>query len=317
VEGVNSSGSSMIAKRIIEGAPRARPSTSPSKLLDFHHSDLYQKGKPLRVFTAAGPFTSSQNLDYAPFNDLMGKVFNERPDVLILLGPFVDIAHPLLKDGDITLNDLDDPLNAQSASYEMVFITRIMTEGLRALFQSEDEDYAINTHIILIPSLADAHHEFVFPQPPFADRQLEKIENPFFEEAFGQLDVPYSKEGDPLKRVHLMPNPCMFRWVLLVLNNFNDHPNCLLLILCSVNEVLFGATSFDAILALSAEEIAQNSMNRIERLAAHLLQQQSFAPMFPAPANCLSQVLTVFYSFNHILRMLYLYSLIKASTSNG
>ena len=30
-------------------------------------------------------------------------------------------------------------------------------------------------------------------------------------EPIGALDVPFSKEGDIRRRVHLMPNPCMFR----------------------------------------------------------------------------------------------------------
>jgi len=42
-------------------------------LLEFHHSNIYQGGEPLKVITAAGPFTTSDNLDYAPFVDLMKK----------------------------------------------------------------------------------------------------------------------------------------------------------------------------------------------------------------------------------------------------
>lgn len=270
VQGVNASGRSMLVQRIVEGVPRPAPLSAPSKLLQFHHSDLYQGGQPLRVLAASGPFTTMQNLDYEPFDELMQKVFSERPDVLILMGPFVDSAHPLMKDGDITLTDRDNEsiIGDHLASYEMVFIERIIRDGLLALFNGENEDDLIPTHIILIPALGDAHHEFVFPQPPFADRDVQRIQTSFYEEAIGQLDVPFSRDSDPKKRVHLLPNPCMFR----------------------INEVLFGTTSFDTLFALSGDEVSQSVGNRLDRLASHVLQQQSFVPLFPTPPNCISQM---------------------------
>ena len=217
VQGVNASGKSMIAKTIVEGLPRPLPLSTANELLEFHHSDRFQGGQPLRVIVAAGPFTTLQNLDYDPLNALMERVFNDRPDVLILLGPFVDSAHPLMKDGEILLQD-DEGDGKHAATYEMVFLEKIIRDGLATLFNSEEEEDPIPTHIVLIPSLTDAHHEFVFPQPPFADRGLEKISTSFFQEAIGELNVPFSKDSDPRRRVHLMPNPCMFRYTRDALN---------------------------------------------------------------------------------------------------
>lgn len=53
----------------------------------------------------------------------------------------------------------------------------------------------------------------------------------------------------------------------------------------SVNETLFGVTSNDVLFSLSADEVSQNAGNRMARLAEHILEQQSFSPMFPAPAG--------------------------------
>ena len=221
VEGVNSSGRKMVAKRIIEGTPKAGLATPAAKLLEYHHSTIYQGGSALRVITAAGPFTTSDNLDYQPLTDLLIKVLETRPDVLVLVGPFVDATQPLLSTGDIQLpnpvevdgDGNDKPSSStHGASYEMVFVEKIVRDCILTMFESEG-DYggggALPTNIVLVPSLQDAHHEFVFPQPPFGDR--DRLLTSYFEEPLGVLNIPYSKESDPRRRVHLMPNPCMFR----------------------------------------------------------------------------------------------------------
>ena len=207
--GVSADGRVFHAKRIVEGISRPLPASPPSRLIEYHHSELFQGGQPARVMVASGPFTTMQNLNYEPFEQLLNLVFDQRPDALILLGPFVDASHPQMKDGDIVL--LDETIGEHTASYEMVFVEKIVRDGLQRLFNSETEDDMIPTHIIMLPSLSDAHHEHVYPQPPFADRDMEKIENSFFQEKIGELDMPYSNPKDPRRRIHLMPNPCMFR----------------------------------------------------------------------------------------------------------
>ena len=278
VEGINSSGRKMIAKRVIEGAMKPQLTTPTNKLLDYHHSTIYQGGKPLNVITACGPFTTSDNLNYQPLEDLLARVLVQKPDVLVLVGPFVDITQPLLANGDVHLANQDisdeekanlvpDHKNSHEAAYEMVFVEKIVRDGLNGLFNSEEEYGVIPTNIILVPSLQDAHHEFVFPQPPFGDR--DRIQTSYFEDDLGVLDIPFSKSNDPKRRIHLLPNPCMFR----------------------VNEVLMGVCANDILFSLSSEEISQNlEGNRLARLAGHLLAQQSFCPQFPVPSNILSQV---------------------------
>jgi DNA polymerase alpha subunit B len=210
VEGINSSGRKMIAKRIIEGSPKPHPMTLPSKLLEYHHTSRYQGGQALHIVTAAGPFTTSENLEYQPLNDLLLKMLEIKPDILILMGPFVDITQPLLASGDVQLtNDDNNAEETHAASYEMVFMERIVSDCLNGLFNSQADHGILPTHIVLVPSLLDAHHEFIFPQPPFGDR--DEVVTSFFDETLGVLHIPYSKESDPLKRVHLMSNPCMFR----------------------------------------------------------------------------------------------------------
>jgi DNA polymerase alpha subunit B len=274
VEGTNSTGKKLTAKRIVTGAQCPLPTSVPAKLLEYHHSKFFQGSKPLSVVVCAGPYTTTDNLNYDPLRMVLTKVATERPDVLILLGPFVDISQPLLQTGDIKL--LNDPESGtglvHSANYGTVFVERVVRDGLSQLFGlDEDNTEPLNTNIIMIPSLIDGHHDFVFPQPPFA-AQKNTVKSTFTEEDEGALDIPFSTEKDARKRVHLLPNPCMFR----------------------VNEILFGVTTNDVTFGLSTEEISQEpaEAHRITRLASHMLLQQSFAPQFPPPPSSQDKILT-------------------------
>jgi DNA polymerase alpha subunit B len=208
--GLNSGGRIFTVKKIVYGGSLPSLQTHIELFHKYHHSNLFQNGLPLSVMTACGPFTTNDNLSYAPLQDLFFKVLSSKPDVLVLVGPFVDVTQPLLSSGCVKLVDEDENgsiIAESNASYEMVFTMRVIRDCITALFA---EDPSIPTNIILVPSLNDAHHEYVYPQPPFGDR--EEIKTEFFEESLGILNIPFSKDPEPNKnRIHLLPNPCMFR----------------------------------------------------------------------------------------------------------
>jgi DNA polymerase alpha subunit B len=259
VNGTDAAGGNMVVKAIVEGVPKPLPMTSPSRLLEYHHSPQYQGGKPVSMFCAAGPFTPGDDLGYQPLKDLLLKVIEEKPDVLLLLGPFVDLTQPLLATGETWLAD-EETGEKSLASYELIFMQRIIRDCLHAYFNAEGAGNVLPTQIILVPSLSDGHHEFVYPQPPFGNKGT--VKSAMFAEELGNLKFPFQDDADNLKRVNLLPNPCMLR----------------------VNEALVGATSTDVLFALSGDVCNSNIGNdRMARLAGHLLEQQSFYPMFPAP----------------------------------
>ena len=208
VQGINAGGDEMVVKSIVEGVPKPLPMTAPSRLLDYHHTPMYQGGKPVSMFCAAGPYTPADDLGYRPLKDLLGKVLAEKPDVLVLLGPFVDIKQPLLASGETWLVD-DDTSKKSLASYELIFMQSIVRDCLQAYFNAEEVNNILPTQIILVPSLSDGHHDFVYPQPPFGNRGA--VKSALFEEELGNLRFPFEDKNDNKKRVNLMPNPCMFK----------------------------------------------------------------------------------------------------------
>jgi DNA polymerase alpha subunit B len=71
--------------------------------------------KPLRIVTACGPFTTSNNVAYLPLNDLLQVVIDQKPDVLMLVGPFVDASHPQFAQGNVEYDGM-------MVSFEDLFI---------------------------------------------------------------------------------------------------------------------------------------------------------------------------------------------------
>ena len=61
----------MVVRRIIEGIPRPFLTSPVDKLKEFHHDGLYQGGGAMTVLVAAGPYTTTDSLEYEPLEDLL------------------------------------------------------------------------------------------------------------------------------------------------------------------------------------------------------------------------------------------------------
>jgi DNA polymerase alpha subunit B len=268
IEGMNCSGRKLVAQRICEGAPHAPVQTTVGDLMKYHHGDRFQSGAPLKVVVASGPFTCSDNLEYQPLIDLVSTTIkNSKPDVVILAGPFVDINQKLVASCETYLSTGQDD-GKILVPYETIFMEQIS----RMLEEFYLSDIAHQTQFILVPSLDDATHESVYPQPPFqvtspvqlgvpgAERvEVGTIGIQIIENANRQPGVKYPQ------RVHCVSNPCTFQ----------------------INEVVFGITSSDVLFHISADETNGNleTGTRMSRIAQHLIQQRSYYPLFPGSAN--------------------------------
>lgn len=125
--------------------------------------------EPFLMSVAAGPFTTSDSLLYEPLADLMRTVQNDNPDLLILLGPFVDSKHEQIINGD-----LEEP-------YEDIFDRQV-----QQIIKATEN---LSTVVVFVPSYRDIHHHFVYPQPPFSTK----------------LDI---SESNTTERIHFVPDPC-------------------------------------------------------------------------------------------------------------
>ncbi|CAM9546649.1 unnamed protein product [Chrysoparadoxa australica] len=260
VQGMNSGGTRLVARSLIEGVPRPFPASSPVELMRYNHGPSHCGGKPLSVIVAAGPFTTRDNLEYLPLNDLLVVAKKTKPDVVILVGPFVDDMHPEVAKCNASAKDGSG--EAVPLDFESLFFLRIGSK-LEQLLADEPE---LSTQFILVPSTHDAFHDYVYPQPPFSDRVKEGVE----------MKLPGAEE-DPVfvlglpesKKVHCVSNPSMIK----------------------INEVTLGVTSTDVLFDINQDEISiPSSGGRLIRLTEHLLKQQSFYPLFPPPSNSSPQL---------------------------
>jgi len=134
--------------------------------------------KEIQVIIASGPYTISTNLRYDPLKRLLEKVEEMKPDLVILIGPFLDESHRLVENGPAEV------------TYEEIIAKRV-GRLLSSCFSK------ISTKCVIIPHLNDVFHHFTFPQRAFDHSVFfpdEKPDNVIFLDnpavfRFGHIDI--------------------------------------------------------------------------------------------------------------------------------
>ena len=129
-------------------------------------------GQPLNILLASGPYTADENLSYEPLHALIDHALSNPPDCIVLLGPFLDIEHPLISSGRfppsiIAGHNTNSGLNPDTATLTDVFRVLVSTalQRLCAALPS--------TTVALVPSLRDAMVKHAaFPQDKFLKKGL-------------------------------------------------------------------------------------------------------------------------------------------------
>ncbi|KAK0187998.1 DNA polymerase alpha subunit B [Armillaria mellea] len=133
-------------------------------------SDPGVSESPFSMCIASGPYTSDSDLSFKPWRAYLPVLKSKKPTVVLLIGPFIDASHPLLKMGAIDTT----PLKLFHAQF---------TKPLRSYLDSSPGSIAI-----LVPSVRDlVSFHAVYPQSEFSS----EVSN-----------------GD--SRIHLLPNPAQF-----------------------------------------------------------------------------------------------------------
>jgi DNA polymerase alpha subunit B len=170
LRGTNASGDAFVVSEILSLPLLNQPATKPDELdainaryLDTPDSDP-DNLRPLTILIASGPYTTDQNLDFAPLHTFLDNAASSFADSIILLGPFLDAEHPQIRTGDF---DLPPSSNPDSAS-----LTDLFRHHISAALQ--DFSRRLPTcNVILVPSLRDAHHHHAaFPQDKFVKKEL-------------------------------------------------------------------------------------------------------------------------------------------------
>ncbi|EAU36936.1 conserved hypothetical protein [Aspergillus terreus NIH2624] len=178
LRGINASGNYFSVKDVLP-TPLLPSAASSAVTIDGINDRLDEAGSsPLNVLIASGPYTTDDSLDFEPLNEICQKAADSYADGLILMGPFLDIEHPLLASGDFDLPETDS-YDPDTATLTTVFRHYISTplQRLAAAVPS--------ITIVMVPSVRDAVSKHVswpqeqLPKKEFGlPKQVRMVSNP-------------------------------------------------------------------------------------------------------------------------------------------
>ncbi|PYI04588.1 DNA polymerase [Aspergillus sclerotiicarbonarius CBS 121057] len=166
LRGINASGNYFSVKEVLP-APLLPPAASSVVNIESINERLEEAGPaPLNILIASGPYTADDNLDFEPLKEICRKAAESYADGVILLGPFLDIEHPVLASGDFDLPEING-LDPDTATLATVF-RHCITAPLQRLVAAVP-----SITIVLVPSVRDAVSKHVsWPQEQLPKKEL-------------------------------------------------------------------------------------------------------------------------------------------------
>ncbi|KAK5137305.1 hypothetical protein LTR08_000275 [Meristemomyces frigidus] len=170
LRGTNVSGEYFSVAEVLTMPQLPVPASTPMEL-DIYNDRLTGPdgdARPLSMLLASGPYTTDTDLSFAPLYELLRKAADQKTDVLILAGPFLDLEHPVIASGDFEdYLPSDAKIEPDRATLNDVF-QLLISQPLRNLAQANP-----NITIIMVPSMRDAISKHVsWPQDRFAKGTL-------------------------------------------------------------------------------------------------------------------------------------------------
>lgn len=170
LRGTNVSGEYFAVTEVLSMPLLGYADSTPADL-DIHNDRLTSadgETRALHMITASGPYTTDTDLSFQPLYSLLDRAEEERADVLILSGPFLDLEHPVVASGDFEEHlPPDTKLNPDRATLNDVFRV-LISQPINRLLQ------AVPTiTVILVPSVRDAAANHVsYPQDAFRKKAV-------------------------------------------------------------------------------------------------------------------------------------------------
>ncbi|KAF9464138.1 DNA polymerase alpha subunit B [Collybia nuda] len=162
LKGKNGGGGWFLVTEILV-IPPLKSSPSPSLGLSKAHTE----SGGFSMCIVSGPYTPDADLSYKPWRMLLNRIKTAKPAVILLIGPFVDVTHPKIKNGDI------------ESTPTQLFRSQII-DPLRAVLDS-----CPGTIAAVVPSVRDIiSRQAVYPQaelePDLAgtDSRIRMLPNP-------------------------------------------------------------------------------------------------------------------------------------------
>ncbi|CAL5421137.1 unnamed protein product [Camellia sinensis] len=216
------------------------------------------------LIIAAGPFTTTDNLFFESLTELLAYAQRKQPQLLLLQGPFIDSEHPEIKKG------------AVNRTFDEIFRLEILGR-----LQDYVEYMGSAARVILVPSIRDANHDFVFPQPA-VDIQQAVSNISLASHNFKEITLSY--------QITSLTNPGIF----------------------SANEIKVGCCTVDILKQLSGEEISRNpsggSKQRMNRLLSSIPMEDTHVDFSLAPEAlqipCNLDILILSSNLAHFVKVL-------------
>ena len=111
---------------------------------------------PVHLTVASGPYSPENMLIFDSISDLEVRVRDNPPDKLVLMGPFLDLNHPIIASG-IVQDSFGRP-----ATFEDIYREEIIPKLARLARACENA----RTELIIVPSTSEARIDVPLPQPP-------------------------------------------------------------------------------------------------------------------------------------------------------
>ncbi|KAN0029352.1 hypothetical protein ACTFIV_011243 [Dictyostelium citrinum] len=164
----------------------------------------------INVMVASGPFDLQKSIpDYTPLDDLCNAVSNKKPHILIIMGPFIDESNIHIKKYSETFNEL-----------------------FNNLMKKLNDNIPSTTKVLIVPSLNDADHEYIFPQPPYVpsvnlNSNILFVPNPFtliINESFTIGTTSSDIYNNLLSKTHFKNKPTPEDIFNMIINQNNYYP---------------------------------------------------------------------------------------------